>query len=144
MESDLSLVRTVISDLEKIEFQVMLIGGWAEELQGIGRARPHGDIDLVLLDPVLEEVYAFVSDRHEVVQKRLSQKRAYLAHGVLVELFLAHWNGVSYQTTWWGKLRWSWDADMRPCIIAGIPVASRSVLRRFRDAYSEIIAARPW
>jgi hypothetical protein len=93
-------------------FQVLLIGGWAEELQGLADRRQHEDIDVVLLDPSADALEAFVAERDEVVEKRLSQKRAYRANGVLVELFVAMSTDSGYQTVWWDRIRWSWDSDM--------------------------------
>lgn len=142
--NDLSLVRNVISDLQNAGLQVQLIGDWAEELQGLADPRPHEDIDVVLLDPVPALLDAFVSAREEVVEKRLSQKRAYRANGVLVELFVARSTGSGYQTIWWGRLRWSWPGDMSPTLIEAVPVASKNALARFRDSYEDIIAERPW
>jgi hypothetical protein len=144
VKNDLSLVRSVIADLQKSHFEVLLIGGWAEELHCVAQPRHHEDIDVVLLDAALDALGAFVAQRQEVVEKRLSQKRAYLADGVLIELFLARWDGVQYETIWWGRLPWRWPAALVPTMIAGIPVASKAVLKGFRESYPDIIAARPW
>jgi hypothetical protein len=143
MVNDLSLVRAVLADLENAGFEALLIGGWAEELQSLSDPRPHEDIDVVLLDPTSDALDAFVAVRDEVAEKRLSQKRAYRANGVLVELFVATSTGTGYQTIWWGRLRWSWDSDMSSTMIEGLPVASKGALTRFRENYGEIIAARP-
>jgi hypothetical protein len=142
--NDLSLVRAVVTDLQKVGFQVLLIGGWAEELQGLADPRQHEDIDVVLLDPIAEALEAFVAERDEVVEKRLSQKRAYRANGVLVELFVATSIDAGYQTVWWDRLPWSWDSDMSSTMIKELPVASKGALTRFRESHAEIIASRPW
>ena len=144
VKNDLSLVQSVIADLQESHFEVLLIGGWAEELQGVAQPRHHEDIDVVLLDASPDALDAFVTHRHEVVEKRLSQKRAYLADGILVELFLARWGGVQYETIWWGRLPWRWPTEMAPTMIAGVPVASKAVLKGFRESYTDIGAARPW
>ena len=106
--------------------------------------RNHRDVDVVLLDPVPDALDSFVASRNEVTEKRLSQKRAYLANGVLVELFIARYKQSRYETIWWGSLRWRWPADMAPTMIAGLPVASKAVLMAFRESHPRIIAARPW
>jgi len=141
---DLELVRSVIAELQQSSYAALLIGGWAEELHGMTQPRPHNDIDVVVLDPPLDVLDAFVAKRHEVVEKHLSQKRAYLADDVLVELFIATRQGTRFETIWWGHLHWNWPPDMEPVVIAGLPVASQAVLRGFRQSYAEIIAARPW
>jgi hypothetical protein len=144
VSNDLSLVRTVLADLQHAGFEVLLIGGWAEELQGVTERRVHQDVDVVLLDPPNDALEAFVAEHDEVVEKRLTQKRAYRAQGVLVELFLAGWTGAEFRTIWWGRLSWSWPSDMSPTTIAALPVASKAVLQAFRDSYGDIMAARPW
>ena len=132
VQNDLNLVQRVVADLQETHFEVLLVGGWAEELHDVAQPRQHDDIDVVLLDAEIDAVDTFVGDRQEVVEKRLSQKRAYLADGVLVELFLARWDGTQYLTIWWGRLLWRWPADMAPTMIAGLPVASKAVLTGFR------------
>jgi hypothetical protein len=144
VKNNLSFVRSVVGDLLESGFEALLIGGWAEELQGMDGPRNHGDVDVVLLGPVPEELDSFVASRNEVTEKRLSQKRAYLVNAVLVELFIARYQQARYETLWWGSLRWRWPADMAPTMIAGVPVASKAVLLAFRQSHPEIIAARPW
>ncbi len=144
VKNDLSLVRSVLGDLLDSRFEALLIGGWAEELHGMAEPRNHRDVDVVLLDPVPDALDSFVASRNEVTEKRLSQKRAYLANGVLVELFIARYKQSRYETIWWGSLRWRWPADMAPTMIAGLPVASKAVLMAFRESHPRIIAARPW
>jgi hypothetical protein len=141
--NQLSLVRAVIIDLQNAGFQVLLIGGWAEELQGLADRRPHEDVDVVLLDPNADALDSFVAQRDEVVEKRLSQKRAYRVNGVLVELFVARSTDSGYKTVWWDRIRLSWDADMSCTIIEELPVASIGALTKFRESYAEILAARP-
>ena len=127
VQNDLNLVRRVIADLQESHFEVLLIGGWAEELHGVAQPRHHEDIDVLLLDAPPDALDTFVGHRQEVVEKHLSQKRACLADGVLVELFRATWDGAQHETIWWGRLPWRWPADMGPAMIAGLPVASKSV-----------------
>jgi hypothetical protein len=121
VSNELSLVRTVLADLQHYGFEVLL-----------------------MLDPPINALDAFLAERDEVVEKRLSQKRAYRADGVLVELFLAERTETEFLTIWWGRLSWSGPFDMSPTMITELPVASKAVLQGFRDSYGNIIAARPW
>lgn len=102
----------VIDDLQEAGFEVLVIGGWAEELQGLAEPRTHEDIDVVLQNPASEALDAFVGRRTEVVEKRFSQKRAYRATGVLVEVFLAMAIGRRYQTIWWERFAWGWETEI--------------------------------
>jgi hypothetical protein len=82
--------------------------------------------------------------KHEVVEKRLSQKRAYLSDEVVVELFIALWNGAVCETTWWDRLVWQWPAETGPVVIDGPPVASSVTFTNLREGYADIIAVRRW
>jgi hypothetical protein len=120
----------------------LLLGGWAEELHGMAPPRGHRDVDVVLLDPAPQALEAFLSDRPQINEKRLSHKRAYVRNDVLVELFLALQHGERYQTLFWGQLAWLWPHDMVPVTIAGVSVAPRSALEAFRASYPAFMDAR--
>jgi hypothetical protein len=143
LKNDLLLVRRVIADLQEAHFDSLLIGGWAEELQGLARPREHVDIDVMLLDPPTDALHSFVADHHEVIEKRLSQKRAYLEDGILIELFIARCNGEHYETVFWDHLRWTWPSHTLPVVLEGLPVASKEVLHSFRECHPIVTAARP-
>lgn len=79
----------MLSDIAQAGISALVFGGWAEELQGTVMARPHRDIDLLLLDPDNAALEKFISSKNPVEEKSSSHKRAFVAGGVLVELFIA-------------------------------------------------------
>ncbi|HEV2071302.1 MAG TPA: hypothetical protein VGR26_16045 [Acidimicrobiales bacterium] len=85
---DRSLVTRVVHDLVAFGMIPLIFGGWATELLGLEPARSHRDIDLLVIAPA-EVVDAFIASRNEVIEKRLSHKRAFIEAGVLVELNIA-------------------------------------------------------
>lgn len=137
MSSTEILLREVVDDLAGAGFDVGVFGGWAEELLGLAPTRAHRDIDLLVVNPELPELDAFVAERGEVVAKRLSHKRAYIASGVLVELFLVSYRNGSWATDFWGVHEHLWPAlvwtDCR-----GLPVAPGEALVSYRSSYPAI------
>ena len=74
--------------VEEAGFQAALVGGWSRELLGLEPVRQHSDIDLVVTDPEINELDAWLSTTDEIVAKRFPHKRAFLLGGVMVELHL--------------------------------------------------------
>jgi len=87
--SDLKVVRKILDDLWVEGFEPLLIGGWGEEVLGIADPRPHEDVDVLLVDPPMEMLDAYVTARGEIVDGHLSHKRVFWHDGVKVELFIA-------------------------------------------------------
>jgi hypothetical protein len=89
-ENSIELVRTVVGYLRDNGIDVLLGGGWAEELQGIIKPREHGDIDLHYLANDFQKLdkYIAVSGVEEIEAKHKSHKRAYKQNGVMVEVIL--------------------------------------------------------
>lgn len=140
--NNLQLVRRVLADLKGAGFEPLLFGGWGEEVLGLADPRPHEDVDVVLLDPPIAELDAFVTARDEIVDGHLSHKRVYCHDGVKIELFIAQRVGNSLETTFWGRLRWRWPDGMRPVSADGLPLAPVAAFRSFRDSYVDFMAAR--
>lgn len=140
--NDRRLLQAVISDLVEAGISALVFGGWAEELQAMATARPHRDIDLLLIDPgdtVLEE---FLSKRHEIKEKRFSHKRALVVSGVLIELFIARRKGDELVTCFWDQLLWKWPRGLE-ATVADLPVASEPALVAYRRDWASIHAHRP-
>ena len=122
MPNDLSLVRRVVALMREHEVDAWVFGGWAEELHGLGRPRPHSDIDLLYPAPGFERVDAMIAalGLEEVVAKRSERKRAFVYEGVLVELIRA-------------------QPDGGPVGVMGdrVPIATRDRVVAYRTAHGE-------
>jgi len=140
--NDLQLVRRVMADLEAAGFEPLLFGGWGEEVLGLAAPRQHEDVDVLLVDPPLSELDAFVAARDEIVDAHLSHKRVYRHDGVKIELFIARRVGDSLETVFWDRLQWRWPDDMRRMSTDGLPLASAAAFLSFRDGYADFMAAR--
>lgn len=142
MPGSLPLLRSVVSALEQDGIAVLVFGGWAEELHGLGPARGHCDIDLLLVDPDERALAAFLGVREEILENRSSHKRAFELDGVLVELFLARSENRERVTYFWRDIRWVWPADMSVSV-ASLRVGSKAALAGYRTKWPAIQAARP-
>lgn len=129
--NDRQFVAVVVQLLADAGFEVCLFGGWAEELLGTGGPRPHGDIDLLVIDADLGALDAWLRQHNEIGAKRLPHKRAVLLDGVLVEMFLVQRVGKGAEMLWWGTyaIRWPLFATR---MAEGLPIAAKSVLDAFR------------
>jgi hypothetical protein len=74
--------------VERAGFEATLVGGWSRELLGLEVPRDHSDIDLVVTDPNLDKLDAWLSTQDEVAAKRFPHKRGLRLNGVMVELHL--------------------------------------------------------
>ena len=143
VSNSLELLQEVVDSLCKEGFNVLVFGGWAEELLDLAEPRAHSDIDLLVLDADIEMLDKYVSLRGEILEKHFSHKRAFEAQHVLVEMFLVDSGRQPTTTTFWDHFRWEWPTDMRPVRVKGLAVASVDAVRSFRDRYGEIQRARP-
>jgi hypothetical protein len=103
MSSEETLLREIVYDLVETGFDVGVFGGWAEELLEIVAPRPHRDVDILVVNPDLDLLDAFVASRNEVVAKHYPHKRAYVERGVVVELFLVRHRDGRWTTNFWGS-----------------------------------------
>ena len=130
-------LKEVVNQLVGAGFDVAVFGGWAEELLGLAAPRAHQDIDLLIVNPDPGELDAFVSTRTELIAKRLSHKRSYIAFGVLVELFLVTYEDGLWTTVFWGlsEHRWpelAWEHRR------GLPVAPATALASYKSSHERI------
>jgi hypothetical protein len=135
-------LRALIHDLTEAAFNPLLIGGWAEELHGLVPPRPHEDVDVVLLEPNIARLDAFVAERNERVDGHLSHKRVMFPGGVKVELFIAERCRGEYYTVFWDRMTWQWPETLEPVDLHGLPVAPVVALQAFRRSYPHFIAVR--
>jgi hypothetical protein len=103
--NNLQRVRRVLADLQAAGLEPLLFGGWGEEVLVLSDPRPHEDVDVVLVDPPLSVLDAFVAARDEIVDGHLSHKRVYRQDGVKIELFIAQMAGDSLETVFWTTTR---------------------------------------
>jgi hypothetical protein len=137
MSSTKTQLKEVVDQLVGAGFNVAVFGGWAEELLGLSAPRAHEDIDLLIVNPNLGDLDAFVSSKAEVLAKRLSHKRAYITFGVLVELFLVMHDDGLWTTEFWDMTKHRWP-EMAWEQRSGLPVAPATVLASYRSSYQEI------
>jgi hypothetical protein len=137
MTSDDRVLREVLQDLAKAGFDVGVFGGWAEDLLEVIPPRPHGDVDILVVNPGLDEIDAFVTNHNEIVAKRNPHKRAYLQAGVMVELFLVTYRGGRWTTNFWGSHEHQWPT-LSWVYRRGLPVAPLASVQSYRDSYAEI------
>jgi len=137
--NDIGFLRVVVDELVEAGFDVGVFGGWAKELLGLIERRSHRDLDLMVVGPDIDTLDAFVRDRHEVVAKRLSHKRAFILNGILVELFIADRGPNGWTTTFWDRTehRWPPGGWVECC---GLPVASEDVLDSYERVYETLHA----
>jgi hypothetical protein len=136
MSNTIDLVREVVRDLSEAGFQVAVFGGWAEELLEAAPSRSHSDIDLLVFDPDLELLDAFVAGREKIAEKHSSHKRAFIAATVMVELFLVH-EGT---TAFWDGPPYRWPT-VELVNVRGLPVAPQEYLAAYRRDFATIRAA---
>ena len=137
MSNDIRLLRETVTTLSEAGFQIAVFGGWAEELHGLATPREHHDIDLIVIDAEIVALDAFVRARDEVVAKRQTHKRAFIAEGVLVELFLVSTlNGESF-TEFWASFVYQWPS-LGPVHEHGLPLTSIEALAAYRADHDRI------
>jgi hypothetical protein len=111
-----------------------VFGGWAEELRGVIRPRPHRDVDLLVVDPDLGRLDEHVAARGEIGGKRFSHKRAFTVDGVLVELFLV----FGGSTTFFDAETYVWP-PLGIEAIDGLDVVSTEVLSAYRRNHERLV-----
>jgi hypothetical protein len=143
---DLSFLRSTLTLLRSAGLDVVVFGGWAEELCGLREPGAHSDVDLLYFgdgfDP-LDRLLGTVPDLAGIREKRLPHKRAFVSQGVRVELFLVSRDEQGLFTPFWGTKRYRWPRDTRGGIIDGLPVAAPSALIAYRSDYDQLMNAFP-
>ncbi len=145
--NDLSFVRGVIADLAAAGVEVWLFGGWAEELLGMIAPRAHHDVDLLYPAPDFHKVDGFlVADNAaiEIAAKHLPHKRAFLRHGIMIEIVLVQGDSrTGYYSTIWESNRNDWPADLLDGQVQGLRVASANSLINYRRDYDRLRPSQP-
>ncbi len=141
---DIGTVERVLRQLAEARLACWVFGGWAEELRGLCAARPHADIDLLLLADSFAPVETMFHEHSltEIKGKRFPHKRAFLFEGVMVELFLVQTDDRGFFTSFWGTTRHDWPSD----VFSGQldpPTASASALTGYRRDHERLTNARP-
>lgn len=144
MANDLNLVKRVVAELTSYDLEVVVFGGWAEELLGIIDSRAHKDIDLLLIDSDFTGLESYLENTSykEIKEKRFEHKRAFLIEGVMIELFLVEHDTKGHFTKFWGK-RYDWPEKISQ-EIDDLSVASAEMTRAYRADYEKIHQERSY
>jgi hypothetical protein len=136
---DIGTVRRAIRQLSEADLACWVFGGWAEELRGMCAARPHTDIDLLLLADDFAAVDVMLHERGltEVKGKRFPHKRAFLFEGVMVELFLVQTDDRGFFTSFRNITRHDWPSDVFSDRLDP-PTASVSALTDYRRDHDRL------
>jgi hypothetical protein len=108
---------------------------------GLAGPRPHHDLDLLYPAEDFTAVDALMADGWglaEITAKRLAHKRAFVRHGVMAELILVRAAGRSFVTRFRDEVTYTWPDDLLTGHAAGLRVASRSAIMRYRADHARI------
>jgi hypothetical protein len=145
--NDLAFVRRVLSRLGENGIDAWVFGGWAEELLGLARPRPHGDLDLLHPAQSFAAVDAFLrrdGEVEEIAAKRFPHKRAFELDDVLVELVIVQRDHAGRYTNVWGTTRHDWPADVLDWDVKSMRVASPAAVTGFRAAWNALPRYSAW
>lgn len=142
-------VLSIMHRLAQAQLATWLAGGWAEELWGHCRSRPHQDVDLwypaatfVRLDHWL----AGTPDLVAIPAKRFAHKRAFLCEDILVEVVLLEPDEKGeYRTNFFNqRYRLVWPPNPLSVLVVNshrVPVASEEALRLSRQQHHLVVEA---
>ncbi len=104
----------------------------------------HKDIDLLYRAKDFSQLERFIkhSPWEEVVAKRFPHKRAYVRHGILIELFLVEATKDGYVTNFWGTKQFQWPETAFAFSFQRISVVSSEALDRYRQQWGELREAQ--
>jgi hypothetical protein len=142
---DGGFLRTVVTPLRSIGADVVVFGGWAEELRGLRDPGSHSDVDLLYFAPGFDAIDGHVvsaPDLIEIREKRFHHKRAFVQQSVRVELFLVSRDALGPFTPFWGREKYRWPLDVNGSVIDGLPVASAAALTAYRRDHEALVGAR--
>jgi hypothetical protein len=132
---DRGSLSTILTRLRSIGADVVVFGGWAEELCGLRQPGFHSDVDLLYFaggfDPI-DRLLDDAPDLIEIQEKRLPHKRAYVYRGIRVELFLVSRDEQGFFTPFWGTKQYRWPSGTHGGLIEGLPVAAPAALAAYR------------
>ena len=133
--NDRGSLRAILAGLRSIGADVVVFGGWAEELRGLRRTGPHSDVDLLHFAEDfggIDRLLDGASDLIEIREKRFPHKRAFTYRGIRVELFLVSKDDQGFFTPFWGTKHYRWPPDIHGSVIDGLPVAASAGLTTYR------------
>ena len=135
--NDLAFVRDTLRLLRARGTAAWVFGGWAEELHGSRPARPHVDLDLLVRAPISTGLLRGLG---EIRAKRFRHKRAFVLHGIMVELFLVEADSGGLCTHFW-TYRHEWPDDT---LAPGgqLPLASATAVAGYRRRHHLVERAR--
>jgi MOSC domain-containing protein YiiM len=138
-EASRELLTIVMGLFHAAGLPVCLFGGWAEELRGLIRPRPHSDIDLLYRASSFDALEAFMSQNpafSEIEPKRFSHKRAARFKGVMIEFLLVQDSPMPCTVFFDGRFRLAWPGGTfeQPVLLSAqpLPAASAEALRLYR------------
>jgi Aminoglycoside-2''-adenylyltransferase len=148
-ESNLDLLASVVDRLATAGIEVLVFGGWAEELSRLSAPRPHRDIDLLLPAQSLAAVDRFIAGEgrsNEIRGKRFAHKRALLVSNVPVEITLVGHDPEGPVTRFWGDTPFRWlvplcEPEPVRTAVRAFAVVSRANLARYRELHD---TTQPW
>jgi hypothetical protein len=141
-------LKLIYKSLRVSGFNILIFGGWAEELNGDISPRMHKDIDLLLLSDSFTELDAFMEKAkfvQEIKPKRYTHKRAFMFHGIVVEILLVKCANGKLTTKFWDNYLLIWPPLEIKALTAQnhcMFIANSGVLTFYRDNYSKINSAR--
>jgi Aminoglycoside-2''-adenylyltransferase len=139
------LLRKVVRELHRAGIEVLVGGGWAEELLGITAKRSHKDIDLYCCGDNFQKVDAYLRANRleELPAKHLPHKRAFLQDGVMVEVVLIQKDEAGFFSDFWHEKIIRWPAPLVNAEkIGGVPCLSPEALAFYRAMHAELFRSR--
>ncbi len=147
-DNNLDLLASIVDRLAEAGIEVLVFGGWAEELTGLSPPRPHRDIDLLLPAPSFAAVDRLIAaDRSsEIRGKRFAHKRALRIGDIAVEITRVDRGAEGPVTLFWGDTPFRWLAPLGEpepvrTAVGSFAVVSRDNLVRYRALHH---TTQPW
>jgi hypothetical protein len=109
------LVKQTIELFQLANIEIIVFGGWAEEINGLIEVRTHKDLDLLYLANDFKRIDSFIASHNniiEIVGKRFSHKRAFLLNGAMVEIFLVKSVSGKLITIFWESYCFQWPSQL--------------------------------
>lgn len=134
-KNNIQIVREVIDDLKTNDINVLLGGGWAEELLGIKEPREHGDIDLYYPASDFTKLERYISKNNLKQFKDKPHKKAFYYKDVPVEVILIQSDSKGHFSHYQNpeqKVKSKvirWPADLKTTSKTDIPCLSIEVLQ---------------
>ena len=148
-EPTFDFVLGIMRRLARAQIATWLCGGWAEELWGHCRPRPHRDVDLLYPAATfarLDQWLDCTPDLAAIPAKRFAHKRAFLCEDILIEVILLEPDEKGGYLTnffnWRCQLIWPPD-PLEVLFVSGqrVPVASEEALRLYRQQHRSVVEA---